>query len=1135
MNKNQNKPINEILNEKILILDGATGTQIQSFNLTADDFGGEAYNGCNEMLNETRPDVVEAIHKRYLEAGADIIETNSFGATPLILAEYDIREKAYQLSKESAKIARRAADEFSTPQKPRFVAGSIGPTTKMINVTGGISLDELKEEYKIQISGLIDGGVDIILFETFADTSNLKAGLIGLQEINNEKNTNIPHMVSVTIEQNGTMLAGQAIDSLYVSIEHSKPLSVGINCGLGPKQVLEHIRTLSQFSGYFTSLHPNAGLPDENGEYTESPEIFSQTIQKIVNDRFVNIIGGCCGTTPAHIKALCDVVQNAVPRIPQRKKGSFVSGLDLLEFTDDNRPVSVGERTNMTGSKKFKKLIRKEKFDEASEIAKAQVMKGAQVIDINLDDTDTDVFFNIKNFYPLALRKIKTPIMIDSSLAPDVFEEALKQLQGKGIINSVNFENMERFDRICQMAAKYGAAVIALLIDQKEMAVTVEQKVAVAKAMFERMTQKHGIPAHDIIFDCLVFPVASGDAAYYLSAKHTIQSIKEIKTLFPETKFSLGVSNCSFGLPAAGREALNSAYLYYATKNGLDMAIVNSEKLVRYGSLSEEEKKLCKEIVFNNTDEVVSKFIDYYSDKKTKATSETEHTKLPLEERLQYYITEGLKMGLIDDLEKARENQAPMDIINTHLMKGMGVVGKRFNANELTVIDVLQSAEVMKTAVDHLKQFMTKEDSLSKGKVMLATVKGDVHDIGKNLVDIVLTNNGYQVVDLGVKIDSQTLIDGFNKHKPDYIGLSGLLVKSAVQMTETAQDLKNAGIHVPLFIGGAALSQKFTANRIQPNYGGNVIYAKDAINGLNLFDSVSSGTYQPPTPNDDTAHKTAVAKPLKEKPQAFVNPVEVLPQPAHFDLKVIDTPPLETVFAHINNQMLFGKHFSLTGGYDNLIQKGDPKALELTEVVDGIKRQAMDHQYIKPTGVYKFFKVRKENEAIIVLGDNLEEIARFNFPRQAKGEKLCLSDYIDGQRIDTMAMFCTTAGHGVAELARKFKDEGQYTLSHVLFSLAVESAEATAELLHKRIREEWGIIDDPALTLRDLFTAKYHGCRYSFGYPACPDLNDQEKIFKLLDITKSIGVKLTDGMMMNPEASVTAFVFHHPEAKYFAV
>ncbi|MCP4215854.1 MAG: dihydropteroate synthase, partial [bacterium] len=619
------KNIRKVLEKRILVLDGATGTQIQSFDLTDDDFGGEHFHGCNELLNEIRPDVVEEIHKRYLKAGADIIETNSFGGTPLILAEYGIAEKAYDLAKKSAEIARKAADEFSTPDKPRFVAGSIGPTTKMINVTGGITLDELKEEYKVHIRGLIDGGCDIILFETFADTSNLKAGVLGLKEICKETGKDIPHMISVTIEQNGTMLAGQAIDALYVSVEHFEPLSIGINCGLGPKQVVEHIRTLSQFSGCFSSLHPNAGLPDENGEYTESPEIFSQTIKKIAESGYVNIIGGCCGTTPDHIRKVAETVKDIAPRIPKRKAGSFVSGIELLEFTDDNRPVSVGERTNMTGSKKFKKLIRKEKFDDATEIAKAQVMKGAQVIDINLDDTDSDVLFNVKNFYPLAVRKIKTPIMIDSSLAPEVFEESLKQLQGKAIINSVNFENMERFDKISGLAKKYGASVIALLIDKDEMAVSVERKVAVAKAMFTRLTETHGIDPQDIIFDCLVFPVASGDDTYFLSAKNTIESIKEIKSIYPMTKFSLGVSNCSFGLPPAGREAVNSAYLYYAVKNGLDMAIVNSEKLVRYGSLSDEEKELCKEMVFNNTDTVIKRFIEFYSDKKTKAKDEAGH------------------------------------------------------------------------------------------------------------------------------------------------------------------------------------------------------------------------------------------------------------------------------------------------------------------------------------------------------------------------------------------------------------------------------------------------------------------------------------------------------------------------------
>ncbi|MCP4216981.1 MAG: methionine synthase, partial [bacterium] len=506
---------------------------------------------------------------------------------------------------------------------------------------------------------------------------------------------------------------------------------------------------------------------------------------------------------------------------------------------------------------------------------------------------------------------------------------------------------------------------------------------------------------------------------------------------------------------------------------------------------------------------------------------------LPLEERLQYYITEGLKMGLVDDLNKALETYKPMDIINNHLMIGMGVVGKRFNANELTVIDVLQSAEVMKASVDHLKQFMKKGESAVKGKILLATVKGDVHDIGKNLVEIVFSNNGYEIVDLGVKVDSQKLIDGFNKHKPDAIGLSGLLVKSAIQMTITAEDLRNSGIDVPLFIGGAALSEKFTVANIQPNYGGMAIYAKDAINGLGLVEKVFSGQY------DAGAHKGAkVSAPTvktEKKSRAAVNAVDTLPQPAHFDFTLIDDIPLDTIFTHINNQMLFGKHLGLKGGYKQMVEKEDPKALETIAKVDEIKKLALEKNLIKPRALYKFFKVKRDKDAVLFLDDNLKELERFHFPRQKDGERLCLSDYVDSERIDTLALFCTTAGEGIAELCGQYKEEGEYTLSHALFSLALETSEAMAELVHKRIRADWGFGDPPSMTIPDLLQVKYHGCRYSLGYPACPDLDDQAKLFKLLEITNRTGIRLTDEKMMIPEASVTALAFHHPEAKYFAV
>ncbi len=1131
--------IRELVAKKILLLDGATGTQIQSFDPSAEDFGGEQYNGCNDYLNITRPEMIKEIHRRYLRAGSDIISTNSFGAIPNVLEEYDLKDKTYEIAKLSAQIAKETVTEFNSEIKPRFIAGSIGPTNKLINISPDITFDEMKANYRVAIEGLLDGGADIILFETCPDTSNLKAGAKALKELEEERNIEIPLMISVTIERNGTMLSGQDIEALYYSVAHLNPLSIGINCGLGPAQVQEHIKTLSKVANCATSLHPNAGLPDENGEYTESPEVFSNTVKNILQNGYANIAGGCCGTTPEHIAALSDKITDIPPRKPSGLSPSISTGIDLLEFSEDNRPVFVGERTNMSGSKKFRKLIREEKFDAASDVAKKQVMKGAQVIDINLADTETEEQDNISRFYPVVLKKIKTPIMIDSTASADVIETALKFLQGKAIINSVNFEDMNRFDEVASLVSKYGAMIMTLLIDEKEMAVTLEHKIELADRMYNRLTDL-GIKPADIIFDCLVFPVGSGDSSYYQCAKNTIDSIKAIKTKYPDTKFSLGISNCSFGLPAAGREALNSAYIYYATKAGLDMAIVNSEKVVRYATLTEEEKTLCYNILFDNSDDNVNAFVNFYSEKKVRAKQDDEHLKLPLEERIKYYIIEGLKTGLTEDLDEARKSTAPMDIINSTLMEGMAEVGRRFNANELTVIEVLQSAEVMKSAVDHLKQFLDKNDVTTKGKFILATVKGDVHDIGKNLVEIVLSNNGYEVIDLGIKVDSSTIIEAIKEHNPDAVGLSGLLVKSALQMVTTAQDIREAGIDIPIYIGGAALSEKFATQKIQPHYDGEIIYSKDAINCLNQLDNRFTSRVKEGVVNDQVP--SAVSRPVKsdqnsdDLPLPDLKEVSKLPVPTDFDTHLFESPDLEELFANINPNMLYGKHFGLKGGgYRKLIAENDPKAIELTKKVKEVQTEIIEKQLFKPKGVFRFFRATKEKETLIVLDENSKILERFPFPRQYKGENLCLTDYISNNKTDIIGFFSVTAGEGIHELAGKYKNEGEFVKSHILFSLAIETAEAFAEIIHRDMRSFIGINDPADFTPEDLFKVKYQGCRYSFGYPACPDLNLQEPLFKLLEITENIGVKLTEGMMMEPEASITAMVMHHPEAKYFSV
>ena len=828
-----NHLIEEQLQKKILIIDGAMGTMLQGEDLTADDFGGEELEGCNENLVLTRPDVLSKIHRQYLEAGADIICTNTFGGTPLVLNEYGLGAKAEEINKRAVKLAVEAAEEFSTSDWPRFVAGAIGPTTKTLSVTGGISFDELSENFYIQAKALIEGGAHLLLLETSQDMLNVKAATLGMNRAFNETNKKLPIMISATIEPMGTTLAGQTIESFYISIEHIQPVSIGLNCATGPEFMTDHIRSLSELSTSYVSCYPNAGLPDEEGHYHESPESLSIKLKGFAEKGWLNIVGGCCGTTPDHIKAIYDAVKDFEPRKrPEHTHGHVVAGIDPLLYDDSMRPLFIGERTNVIGSRKFKQLIIDGKFEEAAEIARAQVKNGAHVIDICLANPDRDELEDMRNFMQEVVKKVKVPLVIDST-DERVIEEALKFSQGKAIINSINLEDGEdRFDAVMPIVKKYGASVVVGTIDEAGMAVDRARKLQVAQRSYQLLTEKWGLAPEDIIFDPLVFPVGTGDEQYIGAAEETIEGIRAIKEKFPNALTVLGVSNVSFGLPPVGREVLNAVYLYHCTQAGLDYAIVNTEKLERYASIPEEEIQLANDLIFNTNDETLAKFTDFYRGKKKE--KKVANIPATVEERLAYYIVEGTKEGLIPDLEEARKIfDTPLNIINGPLMAGMSEVGRLFNDNQLIVAEVLQSAGVMKAAVAHLEQYMEKADSSAgKGKLVLATVKGDVHDIGKNLVDIILSNNGYKVVDLGIKVTPAQLIEAIRAEQPDFVGLSGLLVKSAQQMVLTAQDFKAAGIDIPILVGGAALTKRFTETKISAEYDGPVIYSKDAMQGL---------------------------------------------------------------------------------------------------------------------------------------------------------------------------------------------------------------------------------------------------------------------------------------------------------------
>lgn len=1146
--------LKESMKERVLVLDGAMGTALQNRNLTASDFGGPALEGCNENLNLTRPKIIQEIIEEYLQAGADIVETNTFGGTPLVLAEYDIGHLAYEINFQAAKIARVAADKFSTAAQPRFVAGSMGPTTKALSVTGGTTFEELIENYYLQAKALHEGGVDYFLLETCQDTRNIKAGLLAIQKLFDEGNDKIPVAVSGTIEPMGTMLAGQPVDSLAISLEHVDLLYLGLNCATGPEFMTDHIRTLATQTGRHVSCVPNAGLPDEHGKYLESPQSMAAVLQNFGKEGWLNFIGGCCGTTPAHIEAMAKLAKTLKPHVPTQISSSTLSGIDAFEVTDEKRPVIVGERTNVIGSKKFKELIVAGKFDEAAEIAKAQVKKGAHIVDVCLANPDRDETADMKKFLEMVIKQVKVPLMIDSTDAA-VIELALTYSQGKAIINSINLEDgEERFEHVVPIAKKYGAALVVGCIDDdpnQGMAVTVERKLEVAKRSYALLTEKYGVKPEDIYWDPLVFPCGTGDENYVGSAALTIEGVRALKKQFPKCKTVLGISNVSFGLPAAGREVLNTVFLYHCTQAGLDLAIVNSEKLERYAHLSEDDKRLSDDLIFNRGDDPVAAFAAHFREKKPKQN--VSKSDIPIEKRLSNYILEGTKDGLQEDLAEMMKTRKPLEIINGPLMAGMDEVGRLFNQNKLIVAEVLQSAESMKAAVAFLEPYMEKTDTALRGKLLLATVKGDVHDIGKNLVDIILSNNGFKVINLGIKVPPETLIQAVREHKPDFIGLSGLLVKSAQQMVTTANDLSQAGIEIPMLVGGAALSRNFVDKQIAVAYSGFVDYASDAMNGLETAKKIVSQDSYKAHLKEVQARRVKLREATQEvevKPEATTSrsrDVAILsevPSAPNYDRHIIRNNPIEAIWKYVNPLMLYTRHLGVKGRWAKLWDAGQiaelksspegEKALKIFEAVEAVKKEY--HKILVPKAVYQFFKADSEGNKISLYNAN-KTLATIEFPRQRRAEGLCLSDYVTpkGSNVtDNVALFAVTVGENIRDTALKLKDRGEYLKSTILQILAMESAEALAELLHAQLRTHWGFPDPLGMTMTERFQAKYRGKRYSFGYPACPDLNSQAILFELLK-PGEIGIELTDGFMMDPEASVTAIVFHHPQAVYFSV
>jgi 5-methyltetrahydrofolate--homocysteine methyltransferase len=1138
------------LERRILILDGSMGSQLAAAGLAAADFGGPGQEGCFDVLPVTRPGLVAAVHERYLEAGADIIETCSFGALRHVLAEYGLADRVLELNRAAAALAGEAARRAASPRQPRFVAGAMGPGTKTITLTGGISFAEVAAAHGEQARGLLAGGVDLLLLETQQDTVNIKASLCGIADCFRSLGRRVPVILSASIEASGTMLGGQTAGALADSVAHWGLFGLGLNCALGPERMADHVRSLAALSPGFVACYPNAGLPDEEGRYGETPDSFAAKLAPFCGAGWLNIVGGCCGTTPEHIRAVALMASAHRPRRAAPAKRWSVSGLGSLNVAEEKRPILVGERANVVGSRLFKELIVKEDFMAAAEVGRRQVRNGAQILDVCVANSDRDEGRDMARLLERLAPAVRAPIMIDST-DPAVLETALQRCPGKCLINSVNLEAGEtRFAAVAALVHRYGAALVVGTIDEDKaqgMALTRQRKLAIARRSHELLVRKYGLAEEDLYFDCLVFPAATGDGKYYGSAAETVAALRLVKEALPGCKTVLGVSNVSFGLPPAGREVLNAVFLRRCVEAGLDLAIVNAEKLARDDDIPAAERCLAEDLLdwkgpgdqaFPAGFDAVADFTAHF--RQVKAKVPVACRQLPAAERVRLAVVRASREGLEAALAELLQDTAPLAIVNGPLMSGMAEVGRLFAANELIVAEVLQCAEVMKAAVGFLAPSLAGRPAASRGIIALATVKGDVHDIGKNLVHIILKNNGYEVVDLGIKADAEAILEGLRRSRAQALGLSGLLVRSCQEMSLAAEELARAGMDVPIVAGGAALSARFVAAKIAPRCPNPVFYAKDAMAGLAIFNELfkpeQRATFVQRNREEQEKLRgepiTAVAIPhATGSPGGATAPQPLrrdgpIPAPPDLALHVAEDFDPDELLRSLDPQLLYGKHLGLKGAVKKLLADQDPKALDLRRRLEELWGEARSRGLLHPRAAYRFCPCQAEGDSLVLYSapDGRQTLARFDFPRQGSGARLCLADFVApraGGRMDYLALFVVTAGAGIREEAARLRESGDYFKSHALSALALAGCEAAAEVLHQRLRALWGI--------------GQRGERFSFGYPACPALEPQARLLELLESRRTAGVALTESCMMDPEASVSALVFHHPEARVFSV
>ncbi|MBD1908648.1 methionine synthase [Funiculus sociatus GB2-A5] len=1178
----------------VIVFDGAMGTNLQTQNLTAEDFGGAQYEGCNEYLIYTKPEAVEKVHRDFLAVGADVIETDTFGAASIVLAEYDLADEAYSLNKKAAELAKRVAAEFSTPEKPRFVAGSMGPTTKLPTL-GHIDFDTMQASFAEQAEGLFDGGVDLFIVETCQDVLQIKAALNAVESVFENKGERRALMVSVTMETTGTMLVGSDI-SAVLTILQPYPIDIlGLNCATGPDRMAEHIKYLSAHSPFVVSCIPNAGLPENVGghaHYRLTPMELRMALMHFVEDLGVQVIGGCCGTRPAHIEQLAEIGKSLKPK--ERQPSYEPAGASIYSaqpYDQDNSFLIVGERLNASGSKKCRDLLNAEDWDGLVSLAKSQVREGAHVLDVNVDYVGRD---GVRDMHELASRlvtNVTLPLMLDST-EWEKMEAGLKVSGGKCLLNSTNYEDGEpRFLKVLELAKKYGAGVVIGTIDEDGMARTADKKFAIAHRAYHQAVE-FGIPAHEIFFDTLALPISTGIEEDRANAKATIESIRRIREELPGCHVMLGVSNVSFGLNPAARVVLNSMFLHEAMAVGMDAAIVSASKILPLAKIEPEHQEVCRKLIYDERKfegdvcvyDPLGELTTLFEGKTTKRDRSGDEN-LPVEERLKRHIIDGERIGLEEQLTKALEKYPPLHIINTFLLDGMKVVGELFGSGQMQLPFVLQSAETMKAAVAYLEPLMEKKDAgnNAKGTVVIATVKGDVHDIGKNLVDIILSNNGYKVVNIGIKQPVDNIVDAFEQHQADCIAMSGLLVKSTAFMKENLEVFNQKGITVPVILGGAALTPKFVYEDCQNTYKGKVIYGKDAFSDLHFMDklmpaksagnwdnlqgfldevAISDSLSNPPAsttegeesntlPAGGDGKNEVVSQPEDtRRSEAVATDIE-RPIPPFWGSKLLQPEdiPLAEVFEYLDLQALIAGQWQFRKPKEQSREEYN-QFLEETvyPILKEWKQRVLEENLLRPQVVYGYFPCQSEGNSLYLYDpegmnrkDAKEErekkvVATFNFPRQRSMRRLCIADFfapVESGQIDVFAMQAVTVGDIATEFAQKLFASNQYSDYLYFHGLAVQTAEAVAEWLHARIRREFGFGGEEPDNIRDILAQRYQGSRYSFGYPACPNIQDQYKLLELLGSDR-INLHMDESEQLYPEQSTTAIIAYHPAAKYFS-